>query len=180
MKRPEPKHPDIIYRPDLVPKRRRALFSGITLIAWVIWAYLFLPLVNLLAWYLGYELFSHHVLDLERSVLIGTLQAYGLVIACAGLVIIGWSRYHVIRFRGRERRTPIEDVSAAMLSERFQVDLDTIARLQGGKNLIMHLDSEGMVLSVQENTGEIADSDGESGFDEQVLQDPNKHEKPPN
>lgn len=150
MRRPEPAHPDIIYRPDLVPKRRRALFSGITLLAWGVWAYLFLPLINLVAWYLGYELFSHHILTIERQVLISTLQAYGLVIAAAGAVIIGWSRYNLFRFRDATRRGVVPDVTPEMLCERFHVDMDTLQRLQHGKSLIISLDDNGDLISVLE------------------------------
>ncbi len=144
----EPKHPDLIYRPDLVPKGRRVLFSGITLLAWGVWSYLFLPLLSLLFWWLGVDLLRFYVLTLEQAHLVGALQAYGLIIAAAGVVIIGWSKYQGVRFRDHDRRNQIRDVTPEMLCERFQVDRPTLDCLHNEQVVELHLDAQGKILSV--------------------------------
>lgn len=135
MTRYSPEHPEIIYRPDLQPRGRRALFSGITLVAWLMWFYLFLPLLSVAAWWFGAVSFRQYMFDPVRNSYLLTLTGYAIVVAVTALTIIGWSRYNQIRFGGPDRRRPLPAVTDEMMREKFQLDADMLERIQKAKTI---------------------------------------------
>ncbi len=143
MTRHTPEHPEIIYRPDLQPPGRRALFSTITFIAWVLWLYLFAPLVSLAAWWFGVSSFREYMLDPERSDYLLTLTGYAIVVAVTALAIVGWSRYNQFRFGGPERRRQLPPVSREMMQEKFQLDGDMLDRIQRARTIELDFEEGG-------------------------------------
>jgi biofilm PGA synthesis protein PgaD len=146
--RKEPEHPDIIYRPDLLPSRHRVMFSGMTLVAWGIWAYLFLPLISVLAWWAGVEMFANYMLDPDERTYFVTLTMYLIVIAGAGLVIFAWSRYNQLRFQGHDRRAHTPPVSQDMIQARFRVDAETLDQIHASKVMVLDLTADGRIHEV--------------------------------
>ncbi len=141
--RQRPEHPDIIYRPDLQPRGRRVMFSGITLVAWLIWFYLFLPLLSLAAWWFGIEAFREYMLLPEARGYLLTLTGYAIVIALTFLAIFGWSRYNQIRFGGPDRRHGQPPVSRDMTAKRFNVKPELLEQLQQAKTIDLNFDPTG-------------------------------------
>lgn len=146
--RKEPEHPDVIYRPDLLPARHRVMFSGITLAAWAIWVYLFLPLISALAWWLGVDTFASYMLNPDDRGYFVTLTIYLVVIAGAGLVILAWSRYNQLRFQGQDRRAAMPSVSPDMIQARFRVDRETLSQIYASKVMVLDLDPDGRIREV--------------------------------
>lgn len=136
----EPTHPDIIRRPELQPKGQRTLFRVITAGAWGVWIYLLLPLISLLAWLFGLDYARHYLLNADEVDMYGTLLVYGAIIAAAALIIVTWSKYNGIRYRGGNRREAFPPVTPEMQCERFQVDRATLDMLHSGKVLLMDID----------------------------------------
>lgn len=145
----KPEQPDIIYRPDLLPPRHRVMFSGITLVAWGVWAYLFLPLISALAWWAGAEMFASYMLDPDERTYFVTLTMYLIVIAGAGLVIFTWSRYNQLRFQGQDRRAHTPPVSQDMIQARFRVDADTLNQVHSSKVMVLDLAEDGTIREVE-------------------------------
>ncbi len=143
-----PEHPSIINRPDLLSLRKRAMFSGITLVAWVIWFYLFLPLVSAIAWWAGAELFASYMLDPDERTYLITLMFYVIVIVVAGLVIFAWSRYNQLRFQGHDRREPMPRVSDTMIQARFRVDAESLRQIHRSQIMHFELDNYGHITSL--------------------------------
>lgn len=140
-----PKHPDIIYRPDLLPKRRRVMFSGITLLAWFVWFYLFLPLISLAAWWMGIETFSVYMLEPVTRGYLLSLTGYAVVVAVTALMIVSWSRYNQVRFGGPDRRQPMPPVTQEMISQRFRVDEAMLEKIQNARTLDLNFDPTGQL-----------------------------------
>jgi biofilm PGA synthesis protein PgaD len=143
-----PEHPAIINRPDLLSRRKRAMFSGITLIAWVVWFYLFLPLISAVAWWAGAELFASYMLDPDERTYLMTLLFYVIGIATAGLVIFSWSRYNQLRFQGHDRRAPMPAVTDAMIQARFRVDAESLHQIHNSQIMRLHLDDDGLITAI--------------------------------
>lgn len=143
MSRKHPEHPEIIYRPDLQPAGRRALFSAITLFAWLVWLYLFLPLLSIAAWWFGITTFQEQMLDPVRNAYLFTLTGYAIVVAIATLLIVGWSRYNEARFGGPDRRRPVAPVTDEMIQERFGLDAATIRQVRKAQIMQIELDRSG-------------------------------------
>jgi biofilm PGA synthesis protein PgaD len=120
MKHSRPRLPDIIERNDLESTGKRRVGQIVSLIAWMVWIYLFTPIIALIGWFFDVELFQRYNLDDP----IGTLEAvqvYVLVIFIAGVVFIGWASYNWLRFHNRERRHAPPPVSSRDLARRFGI-----------------------------------------------------------
>ncbi len=143
-----PEHPAIINRPDLLSFHRRAMFSGITLFAWVLWFYLFLPLVSAIAWWAGAELFASYMLDPHERTYLITLMFYVIVIVVAGLVIFAWSRYNQLRFQGHDRREATPSVSDTMIQARFGLDAESLRQIHHSQIMRFELDDKGRIISL--------------------------------
>ena len=119
-KHSRPRLPDIIERSDLESTGKRRVGQIVSLIAWMVWIYLFTPIIALIGWFFGVELFQRYILDDP----VGTLRAvqvYALVIFIAGVMFIGWASYNWLRFHNRERRHAPPPVSSRDLARRFGI-----------------------------------------------------------
>ncbi len=145
MTRLEPRHPEIIYRPDLQPRGQKTLFGAITMGAWAVWVYLFLPLLSLLAWAMGFDIFGRYMLQAEGPGYLITLTGYAVVVAIAALIILGWSRYQYWRFAGRDRRQSSSRVTDSMTCERFHISPADLKRIHDSRVVVLYLDEQGWV-----------------------------------
>jgi biofilm PGA synthesis protein PgaD len=141
MTTPRPlRHPEILYRPELQSAGQRTLYSVLTLIAWTVWLYLFVPLLSLFAWWFGIEAFSLYLLEpADRSDLL-TLLTYAGVVVLSAVVIVAWSIYNLRRYGGLDRRKPIPPVSDEELRARHDIDAATLAALREQRRVVLHLD----------------------------------------
>ena len=121
------KNPLIISRPDLQTLRQKYAFAFLTFLFWLIWFYLWLPLISLLAWLFGVEIIYEHMVVLQGfHGLIDLLGWYMLVILLMGTVLLCWSWYNLRRFRGKSKRLHVDTVSTRQLAEFFNVDTHSI------------------------------------------------------
>ncbi|TVP58053.1 MAG: poly-beta-1,6-N-acetyl-D-glucosamine biosynthesis protein PgaD [Gemmatimonadales bacterium] len=141
--------PLIVDQPELQRRPHRMLYSILTLIAWVIWVYLWLPLVTLLAWYFGLRVFLREIVIPDPATMLAVGLVYGLVVLILGGSLLVWSRYNVRRFRGKERREEVPPLSDQAVSEWFAVDPETLARFRSQGSLTVQLDEHGMVQSLE-------------------------------
>jgi biofilm PGA synthesis protein PgaD len=102
---------------------QRALWSLVTLIAWMLWLYLWLPLITLIAWLAGLrtawvelsaESYAHQTSDL--------LAILGHALVC-GLVFAGWAYYNQARFAHRTRRRQ-GPAAVVLIEEAMALDVD--------------------------------------------------------
>ena len=120
-------NPLIINRPDLQTLRQKYAFAFLTFLFWLIWFYLWLPLISLLAWLFGVDIIYEHMVVLQGfHGLVDLLGWYVLVILLLGMVLLCWSWYNLARFRGKSKRTQVDTVSTRQLSEFFNVDMQSI------------------------------------------------------
>ncbi len=141
MTTPRPlRHPEILYRPELQSAGQRTLYSVLTLIAWTVWLYLFVPLVSLLAWWFGIDAFSRYLLEpADRSDLL-TLLTYSGVVVLSALVVVAWSIYNLRRYGGLDRRKPVPPVSDEELRQRHGIDAATLTALREQRRVVLHMD----------------------------------------
>lgn len=142
------RQPDIIAHPHLQTPAQRTLSSLLTLAAWTIWIYLFLPIISIAAWYLGIAWFNRFLLDPHNQNYFWSLAIYGAVILGAGAVILTWSSYNHWRFTGRDRRKPASPVSDAMICKRFGIRPQDLEKVHAARIMTLHLDANGYVEQV--------------------------------
>ncbi|MCC5862206.1 MAG: poly-beta-1,6-N-acetyl-D-glucosamine biosynthesis protein PgaD [Gammaproteobacteria bacterium] len=147
MSRQPVRHPEILYRPDLQPVGQRTLYSLLTVLAWVVWLYLFLPLISLAAWWFGVDLFSRYLLGPEDRSHLLTLLGYAGVVVLSAVVIVAWSAYNLARFGGLDRRRPVPPVRDEELLQRFAVDEATLTALREQRRLVLQFDEDRFICA---------------------------------
>lgn len=139
----------IIDRPELQARRHRWTYSTLTLVAWVIWMYLWLPVVTIVAWYLGVRTFIREIMLPDRAVVLALVLSYLAVIVVMGVILVVWSQYNLRRFRGLERRRASPPVTDQEILEWFQCSSENMERLRVEKSVTVEYDEEGGILAVE-------------------------------
>lgn len=141
---------DLIFdRPDLQSLAQKYGYYTLTFFFWMLWLYLWLPLVSLMAWLFEISVIYEHMVLLEgyRGVL-SMLGAYALVILAGSTVYLGWAGYSYLRFKGVERRQEAPPVTVEQLAGFYSVDPAALLVWQHSKRLTIHHDAEGNVEQV--------------------------------
>ncbi len=133
-----------IDAPELLTRRQRTLGALITGIMWVVYVYLWLPLVSLLAWGLGIE-FAYEVMVRAggAAALRTALLWYGVMLADVVLTVSIWSLINKWRFAGSNRRTAHLAVADESMAHYFGVTLDELARLRAAQRVELEIDGLG-------------------------------------
>ncbi len=140
--------PLIIDRPDLQARPRRWFYWILTLAAWAVWVYLWLPLITLGGWYLGMRSFVHEIVLPDPSAMLVTGGLYLGIIIALGAALVLWSRYNLKRFGGDDRRRTPEQARDQELREWFNVSPRDMGVLRSGWSLTVHHDDDGGVRRV--------------------------------
>ena len=139
----EPEHqkssrPLVIERPDLQTVSQRWGYRSITLMAWIIWFYLFMPVLSFFAWVVGLSLIYRLMLqDLSVAELWHIVSTYGLGVAFLAGCYLLWAFYSYIRFRGPDRRPHVESAKVDKLAQQHMLDEDTVALWQRQTRIIV-------------------------------------------
>jgi len=140
--------PEPIYRPDLQGRFQRGLFAALSVLGWIIWLYLFIPLITLIGWAFGYHRLDRFVLSSPRES-VYTLIIYLIVIALAGATLVLWAIYNLIRFRGKERRTQPHNVTEDALAAEFRIETSQLWRLQRSRIARVYCDDSGNITDIK-------------------------------
>jgi biofilm PGA synthesis protein PgaD len=156
--------PIIIERPELQSPLQRATTRGLTLVFWVIWIYLWLPVISLVAWLAGIELFREYMIDNDGyKILFDDINWYVIIIVLIGVIFIGWARYNLLRFRDKESRKNPVIVDLAAHAQHFKIDPQQLKQWQTAKHLVIHHDKHGDITRVDanESTADLGEYKGE-------------------
>ena len=140
----------IIDTPHLQSLRQRYGFATLTFIFWIIWLYLWLPLISLFAWVFGMKIFYYHMIELGGYVgLLQLLGWYAVTIAGIALVFGIWMLINIFRFRGKEKRRPIQHVNDQQVASYFGVDSDYLAPYKSARSVVVHQSPEGQITAIE-------------------------------
>ena len=143
-----------INAPELLTRRQRTLGALVTGLMWAAYAYLWLPLVSLLAWGLGFELaYEVMVRAGGASALRTELFWYGIMLVDVVLTVTVWSLFNKWRFAGHNRRTAHSPVADASLADYFGVTQDELARLRAAQRVEIEIDGLGRPVIPAARTG---------------------------
>lgn len=141
----------VIEKPQVQTLSQRVVGRVLTVLFWLLYLYLWRPLLFLTAWLLGLRTFSKVMVAAEGyRDLIRLLGCFLMIILGIGLVLEGWSLYNLLRFRKREKRigTP-SSVPVPELAVTFGVAAEDLARWLRARHLRMGHDAEGRILKVE-------------------------------
>lgn len=132
--------PGIINKPQLQYRWQRGLFAAVSILVWLLWFYLFVPVLTMIAWLLNLHIFSH-MLAGEVALRSKTLLEYSWIIGTLGSVLLIWALYNYLRFKGQNKRSPPAPLRVENLSRSFHLMPEEVQQLQ--KAQVVHLWHDG-------------------------------------
>ncbi len=127
---------EIIDKPKLKSFLRKITELSFTSLMWGLWFYLFLPILTLILWALGFRNFYIEVFEFAGyKGLITILLKAGWVILSVFLVLRFWGLYNYWRFGKRERRKNLPSETLIKTVEYFRVSPEQIQDLQSSKEV---------------------------------------------
>lgn len=130
--------------PEEMTHRERARDTLITAVLWAVYLYLWVPLVSLLAWAMGFE-FAYDVMVRAGGArdLLPILLEYLVVVSIIFSAFTIWSVSNRLRYRDlnrRARRAPVRDEA---LSDYFQIPVSQIAAMRSRQVIHISIDEDG-------------------------------------
>lgn len=140
----------IIDRPDLQSMTQKYGFGSLTLLLWVIYLYLWIPFISVLAWLTGVHLFHHHIIERGglRQLAID-LRQYGMVVGVMVTVYLAWAVINYLRFRRTRRLGNVPAVTSTMLAAHFRVDVAEVEQLQSLRICEFSHDEDGNIVAMR-------------------------------
>lgn len=128
---------------------QRSLHALITFAVWALWFYLLLPLLTLLAWFLG----------IRNALVVLVVRNHGgglfdmllvLKIALiAAIVVQAWAAYSMLRFGGKDRRRAHKIVRPAAVAAWFGISDNSAAMMREAQRVVVDLDVDGRLLDAR-------------------------------
>lgn len=141
--------PAYIDQPEYV--RNKTAGYSLLALGWMMWMWLFLPLLTLLFWWfegnLAYEQLIVAAAPQEPLNLFHLMSLITMLILCLFL----WAGYNWFRFHNNEKRAFPAHVVAKDLAESFNVSSQDIERLQQADNITLHYCDEGALTAYDLN-----------------------------
>jgi biofilm PGA synthesis protein PgaD len=138
--------------PEELTGTQRARDTFITALLWAVYLYLWVPLVSLLAWSLGFE-FAYDVMVRAGGArdLLPILLEYTVVVSIIFSVFTIWSVSNRLRFKHLQRRNNREAVDDDALAGYFKVPRPQIHLMRRHQIMHIEVDDSGIpeVLSVE-------------------------------
>ncbi|MGV8898091.1 MAG: poly-beta-1,6-N-acetyl-D-glucosamine biosynthesis protein PgaD [Burkholderiaceae bacterium] len=142
----------IFEKPSLAPMSNRIGWAFVTAFFWFVWVYLWMPLITLCLWALGFDAFSdyfqgrssHRMEEMKHLFVI-----YLGVIAVLGGGLLAWARTEFIRFRDVHRRTRPLPTQVEELASFAQVATATMVDLAAARRMVAHHDVHGSFLTAE-------------------------------
>ena len=133
-----------IDAPELLSGRERVRDTVFTALMWGIYLYLWVPLVSLFAWVLGFE-FAYDVMvraggatDLGKIIVF-----YAVVVAVIFLTVTAWSLGNRWKYGGLHRRHATNPLGTAQMARYFGIDEETVERLRSAPAVSIVFDENG-------------------------------------
>lgn len=138
--------PLIINSPSLQSLKQKYISAALTFIFWILWFYLWIPVITLLGWWAGADMFYLQMIELGGVELL--FQDLEFILKCIALLggsLAVWAAYNYYRFRNLERRTPLPNVSKEALAQHFGIDPKSLTDLQNAKYINVQFDDNGKI-----------------------------------
>lgn len=153
-----------IDSPELLTRREQLRDAFATGLMWALYAYLWLPLISLIAWILGFE-FAYDVMVRAGGAanLRTVLYWYGVAITAIFVVFGIWSLSNRLRFSHQNRRGAFERVEDQSFLTFFGISAAELGRLRESRSLTLELDAAGAIREIAERRPDSTTAGGSAG-----------------
>jgi biofilm PGA synthesis protein PgaD len=138
-----------IHRPTLQERRSRLLFRAVTVAAWGVYLYLWLPLATLLLWWSASRLGVHELAHTPEHIDFDLFRVVAEAFAVAVLLMIGWAEYNRLRFQGIERRKPHPPMDPLETADAMHASRGLALELQNARRVVIQLDADAVPRGLQ-------------------------------
>jgi biofilm PGA synthesis protein PgaD len=140
-----------IQAPELLTARARARDALVTAAMWGVYLYLWVPLISLFAWVLGFELAYDVMMRAGGARDLGAiLVVYAVIIGVIFVVVTAWSLVNRVRYRGQNRRQLGKSISDAAIAGFFGVDATKLPTLREARRVRLDFDSAGKPVTIED------------------------------
>jgi len=149
-RRNKPRYKLILNMPDLVAKHTKIGSSVVTAVCWMLFVYLWMPLITLVAWFISADhaydeiQIAHEITNLERLTVI-----YGLIILALGGTLLLWALKEYLRFRNVNRRRDPIAVESDELAVYTNLHTDHITSWQQTRRMVAHHADDGSIMRIE-------------------------------
>ena len=132
------------------PEVQHTAVVSLTALFWLAWFYLIAPLLGLMLWMVGIQMFVDELLvNGGYLALLAELQRYGLVVLGMLLAMLVWVDWNLRYYGGHNKRThPSSPVSMQELAQQAGVTADEIRLLQGEREQLLDFDEQDHLLVI--------------------------------
>ncbi|TEU27323.1 poly-beta-1,6-N-acetyl-D-glucosamine biosynthesis protein PgaD [Alkanindiges illinoisensis] len=140
--------PAFIDRPDLQSWSQRGVFGMLAAAGLMVWLYLFIPLLSLLAWWFGWHRFDQYIVHDYEHGFSQHLTSLVAVIMILGLMLLAWASYNILRFYNKERRHPMPDVQPSDMAHFYELETHMVEQAQGAQVNLFFYDRQGKIVDM--------------------------------
>jgi biofilm PGA synthesis protein PgaD len=140
--------PFITHPRDPAPGGVRTVQGIVTLLAWVVYAWLWLPVVTVIAWMLGVRTsfvqlhVSNYEFDQDTFGILFTLAVIATV------VLVGWAEYNRHKFSGPDRRAPAQNVAPDDIAMSLGTTPEVSRHLGSAKSITLAMGDDARPIGV--------------------------------
>jgi biofilm PGA synthesis protein PgaD len=135
-------NPPLIERPDRVSRARRTVLGALTAILWIIYAYLWVPLITLVAWLIGIRTAWQRLYLEQHTVDPFIVAALPIIALLCALLLIGWAEYNRTRFFNADKRKRRGDVEDEAVDDRMGASHPVAEALRTHRIVTVRLDGD--------------------------------------
>jgi biofilm PGA synthesis protein PgaD len=140
--------PAFIHRPDLQSWSQRGVFGCIAAAGLMLWLYLFVPLLSLLAWWFGWHRFDQYIINDYQNGFTQNMMGLIAIVLILGLILLAWASYNILRFYNNERRHAMPDIQAGEIASFYNLDTTVVEQAQTAQVNLFFYDRYGKIVNV--------------------------------
>lgn len=140
----------LIQRPHEVPAAQRTFWGMVTLAFWALYLYLWIPLITLVAWFLGIRQGWIQLYRTENQIDPFVVVALPLICVVCAVLMITWGEYNRRRFRNKDRRSALPEASHAQVAGGLGAPAELGERLSQARIATIILDENARPIQMLE------------------------------
>jgi biofilm PGA synthesis protein PgaD len=133
----------LIQRPERQSSMQKAMFGIVTIVAWLFWAFLWLPLLTLGAWAFGVRTAWLQLYVLEPAHKEGDLNVVLIAAFACAFVFSAWAGYNRARFTGKQKRLGNQPVGVEATARAIGASTDDAMRIQAHRRAVVSVSDAG-------------------------------------
>lgn len=141
----------LIHNSDKLSRSHRVFWGGVTGVFWLLYLYLWLPLITLAMWLLGVKNSLVELYIPEGRVDAYLLVALPLIALVCAVVLSTWAEYNRQRFQGMDRRASVEPVGIEMMALSLGAGSEVATAMRAGKHMTLTMSDEATPVAVREH-----------------------------